>query len=54
MYPSQLHTICTIRLNGGNRDFETSTVPGLVGLFALIDQNNPSCNQTKEAIVYNG
>ena len=49
----QLHTNCIIDLNGKNKGFETSKVPGFVTLLPG-DMNVSLCNETKEVIVYNG
>lgn len=48
--PLQLHKVCTINVEGKNRDFESDTVSGMV----WFEQKNTSdCNVTKkEVIVY--
>ena len=49
----QLHTNCKINLNGENKDFETSKVPGFV-TFIQENLNITLCTEAKEVVVYNG
>ena len=53
IYPMQLHTNCKINLNGENKDFETSKVPGFV-TFIQENLNITLCTEAKEVVVYNG